>query len=304
MANFIQANTDGRLHDATEPSLSPLNRGFLYGDAIYEVWRTYDGVLFAFDEHFERLHRSAGALHMEVPFDAGVLLTEIRRTASAFFENQGEKKDIYIRLQVSRGAGPIGLDTNLADKPAFVILVQYLKEPAKEVWQTGLSVSLAKSLYRNHPKTLNPAWKTGNYLNNLLCLREAKSRGADEVAIVNLEGAITEAAVSNLFFVTGREILTPPASAGLLQGITRHFLLREIAQNWNFDLREENVFAPQLADFSECFITSTTQDIMPVGNIDKVSYKVGAKTVTRELKRIFRNYVKDYCDRRENLRIF
>jgi branched-chain amino acid aminotransferase len=305
LANYIQANTDGRLHDATEPSISPLNRGFLYGDAVYEVWRTYSGVLFAFDEHLQRLQRSAGALHLDLPFDSGVLLTEIRRTASAFFDKMGgEKKDIYIRLNLTRGAGAIGLDIGLADKPTFVILVQYLRERPASIWEKGATLSLAKTLYRNHPKTLNPAWKTANYLNNLLCLREAKSRGADEVVILNLDGAITEAAVSNIFFVSGKEILTPPSSAGILNGVTRQILLDEIAKNWSFDLREENVFAPQLPEFTECFLTSTTQDILPVGKIDNVSYKVGPKTVTRELKTIFRKYVKDYCDRRENLRIF
>lgn len=304
MANYIQANTDGRLHDATEPSVSPLNRGFLYGDAIYEVWRTYDGFLFAFEEHLERLKRSAAALQLEIPFDEGVLLTEIRRTVSAFFEVTKEKKDIYIRLQLTRGAGPIGLDIALADTPCFVILVQYLREETPEFWNKGLHLTLGKSLYRNHPKTLNPAWKTGNYLNNVLCLREAKARGADDVLMLNLDGAITEASVSNVFFVSGQEILTPPASAGILQGITRAILLEELAKDWNFDLREETISAAQLPEFSECFLSSTTRDIVPVGSIDKASYKVGPKTVTSELKKIFRKYVKDRCDRRPDLKIF
>lgn len=304
MANYIQANTDGRLHDASEPSISPLNRGFLYGDAVYEVWRTYDGVLFAFEEHLDRLRRSAGALFMDIPFDAGVLLTEIRRTASAFFEKTGEKKDIYIRLQLTRGAGAIGLDVAFADKPSYVIFVQYLKEHPPAFWKEGINLSVAKSLYRNHPKTLNPAWKTGNYLNNLLCLREAKSRGFDEVVITNLEGAVTEAAVSNIYFVKGKEIVTPPASSGILEGITRQILLNEIAQNWEYDIREEDVFVPQLSDFTECFISSTTQDIVPVRKIDKAEFKTGAKTVTRELKAVFRKYVKDYCERAKEMRIF
>lgn len=304
MANYIQANTDGRLHDATEASISPLNRGFLYGDAVYEVWRTYGGFLFAFEEHWDRLNRSAAALQLEIPFEPSVLLTEIRRTVSAFFEKTKKKKEVYVRLQLTRGAGQIGLDVALADKPSFVILVQYLKEHPAEFWDKGLSLSLGKSLYRNHPKTVNPAWKTGNYLNNLLCLREAKARGADDVVIQNLDGAIAEASVSNIFFVSGQEILTPPGEAGILEGITRNILLKEVAKNWDFDLREENVSAPQLTDFSECFLTATTQDIVPVGQIDKISYKVGPKTVTREIKEIFRKYVKDRCDRRPDLRIF
>lgn len=301
LATYIQANTDGRLHDASEPSISPLNRGFLYGDAIYEVWRTYGGFIFAFEEHWERLNRSAAALQMGIPFDESVLLTEIRRTVSAFFEKTKKKAEVYIRLQLSRGAGPIGIDTALADQPSYVILVQYLAE--RDPAGKGLHLSLAKSLYRNHPKTLNPAWKTGNYLNNILCLREAKARGADDVVMLNLAGAITEASLSNIFFVSGQEILTPPADAGLLEGVTRRILLEEIAHKWELDLREENVFAPQLADFSECFISSTTQGIVAVAKIDKVVYRVGQKTVTQKIRMVLEAHIKDRCDRRPDLRI-
>lgn len=304
MANYIQANTNGRLHNAAEASISPLNRGFLYGDAIYEVWRTYDGSLFTFQEHWERLHRSATALQMEIPFDEGVLLTEIRRTVSAFFEEVKEKRDIYIRLQLTRGAGPIGLDVALADEPLFIILVQYLNEGPPDLWTKGLQLSLGKSLFRNHPKTLNPAWKTGNYLNNVLCLREAKARGADDVAILNLDGAVTEASVSNIFFVNDGEILTPPTTVGILEGITRDIILNRLAQDSSWDVREEMIEGNQISEFSECFLTSTTRDIVPVGSIDKSEYKVGPKTVTSELKKIFRKYVDDYSARHPELKIF
>ena len=80
MSTYIQANTDGRLHDAAEASISPLNRGFLYGDAVYEVWRTYHHVLFAFDEHWQRLQRSAAALRLAIPISPAALAVEIGRT--------------------------------------------------------------------------------------------------------------------------------------------------------------------------------------------------------------------------------
>src|ERR1035438_1206434 len=86
---FIQANTNGRLHPANEPSLTPLNRGFLYGDAVYEVWRTYDGVLFAWEEHWRRLRASAAALHLDLPFEPPRILGEIARTAAAHREASG-----------------------------------------------------------------------------------------------------------------------------------------------------------------------------------------------------------------------
>src|ERR1700679_1626821 len=122
--HFIQANTNGRLHPATEPSVSPLNRGFLYGDAIYEVWRTYHGIIFAWDEHWRRMRASAKALHMDLEFSPEEMLSQIRRTVAAYRSVAPAAGELYIRLQVTRGAGPIGLDIALADQSDFLILVQ------------------------------------------------------------------------------------------------------------------------------------------------------------------------------------
>ena len=220
-AHFIQANTNGRLHPADEPSLTPLNRGFLYGDAIYEVWRSHHGVVFAWAEHLDRLQASARALAIDIPFSAEQIRWEIARTVAAFRAAIGYVDDVYIRLQLTRGAGPIGLDIALADRPEFVLLVQPCPRISPEKLRIGLRLSIATSLRRNPIETLSPAWKTGNYLNNILCLREARARGADDVLILNLRGEIAEAAVSNVVFVRAGELVTPPLTAGILEGITR-----------------------------------------------------------------------------------
>ena len=115
MLHYIQANTNGRLQPADAPSVSPLNRGFLYGDAIYEVWRTHSGVIFTWQEHWARLERSADALYLKLPLAAGPMLDEIKRTVSAYRQHTKDKGELYIRLQVTRGNGPIGLDPELAD---------------------------------------------------------------------------------------------------------------------------------------------------------------------------------------------
>ena len=83
-SDYIQANTSGRLHDAREPSIAPLNRGFLYGDAVYEVWRSYHGVIFAWEEHWERLEQSARALTLALPLSEERLRAEIDRTVREF----------------------------------------------------------------------------------------------------------------------------------------------------------------------------------------------------------------------------
>ena len=217
-AHFIQANTNGRLHPADEPSLTPLNRGFLYGDAIYEVWRSHHGVVFAWEEHLDRLQASARALAMDIPFSAEQIRWEIARTVAAFRAATGYVDDVYIRLQLTRGAGPIGLDIALADRPEFVLLVQPCPRISPEKLRIGLRLSIATSLRRNPIETLSPAWKTGNYLNNILCLREARARGADDVLILNLRGEIAEAAVSNVGFVRAVDDECKAAVAILIKG--------------------------------------------------------------------------------------
>ncbi len=294
-APFIQANTNGRLHDAREPSVAPLNRGFLYGDAIYEVWRTYHGVIFAWEEHWARLERSARALHLALPFTAENILTEIKRATTAWRATTGDSGEIYIRLQVTRGGGPIGLDTALADRADFVVLVQKLALPTEETVRTGLRLALATTLRRNSPATLDPAWKTGNYLNNILCLREAKARGADEVVITNLAGEITEAAVCNVAFARGGALVTPPLSAGILGGITRQLLLEKIAARAGVVAREETLRPADLAAMDECFLLSTTRDVQPVRAVDDTAYRVGEGTVALRLKTAFADYAAEHA---------
>lgn len=301
MADYIQANTQGRLHDATEPSISPLNRGFLYGDAIYEVWRTYHRVVFGFDEHWRRLERSARALHMDIGLTPETLAHEIKRTVTAWRERTGDAGEVYVRLQVTRGAGAIGLDIGLADAPAWVLLVQRLKVAVPKPGHAGMHLSVASSLYRNPPNALNPAWKTGNYLNNLLCLREAKARGADEVVILNQHGEVTEAAVCNIFFVRAGMLITPPLSAGILEGITRELIVGGIASRAGLQVREEVVRPADLASFDECFLTSSTRDVGPVESIDEVRYAVRPDSVSARLKSAFADHVAEYARVRPEL---
>ncbi len=299
---FIQANTNGRLHSAHEPSLSPLNRGFLYGDAIYEVWRTYHGIIFAWEEHWRRLERSAQALHLTLPASAAQTLVEIKRTVAAFRTAAHFDGEVYIRLQVTRGGGAIGLDPALADQSDFVLLVQPCPAVSAEALRAGLRLSLARDFRRNPADSLNPAWKTGNYLNNILCLREARGRGADEVVILNLAGEITEAAVSNLAFVQNGTLVTPPLAAGILAGITRGLLLETIAARAGVTAREAVMRPEDLARMEECLLLSSTKDVTPVAAIDDHRFKVGPDTVAARLKAAFADYTREYAMKHPELK--
>ena len=301
--HFIQACSNGRLHDAREPSIAPLNRGFLYGDAIYEVWRTYHGAIFAWEEHWRLLERSAAALHLKLPFDAGAALREIKRTVAAHRAAAPNGAELYIRMQITRGGGAIGLDVALADRSDYVLLVQANKPYSEEKLHEGLKLSLATSLRRNPADSLNPAWKTGNYLNNILCLREARVRGADEVVITNLAGEITEAAVSNIAFVRDGAMLTPPLSAGILGGITRELVLNRIAADAAIVACEASIRPDDFGQMDECFLLSTTKDITPVAAIDGTQFQLGPNTVASRLKHAFAAYARDYATKHPELRV-
>lgn len=295
MCAYVQANTNGRLHSADEPSISPLNRGFLYGDAVYEVWRTYHGVLFAWEEHWQRLLHSAEALYFALSFSPDQILAEVKRTVRAYHAQTGGAGDVYVRLQITRGEGVIGLDTALADEPQFVLLVQENKLFTPEKFNAGLRLSVAQDYRRNSPQALNPAWKTGNYLNNILCLREARARGADEVLILNHRGEVTEAAVSNVGFVKNGLVITPPLDAGILGGITRRILIEHAASAAGVSVTERTIMPAELAEMNECFLLSSTKDITPVATIDGHSFEIKDPSVTLKLKRAFAQYVNSYA---------
>lgn len=303
MSDFVQANTNGRLHDAREPSIAPLDRGFLYGDAIYEVWRTYAGVIFAFGAHWARLHSSAAALHLTIDWSRDALEREIRRTAQAFRSKTGHTGELYIRLQLTRGGGAIGLDPALADQTNWVLLVQALKLVSFQTGQSGCSLEIAEGLRRNPPEALNPAWKTGNYLNNLLCLREARLRGADEVLILNTRGYICEAAVCNVAFVQEGALITPPLSAGILAGVTRSILLQHVAPASGVAVVERAIAPTELGSFAECFLTSSTRDIVPVSRVGKFGFPGGDGAVTARLKKEFAVYATRYAGAHAELRV-
>jgi branched-chain amino acid aminotransferase len=198
-------------------------------------------------------------------------------------------------VQITRGGGAIGLDPALADRADFVLLVQPCPVTSPEKVREGLRLSLATSLRRNPIDSLSPAWKTGNYLNNILCLREARARGADEVVMTNHAGEVTESAVSNIGFVRGGVVLTPPLSVGILGGITREAVLASVARSAGVVAKEEIITPADFAGCEECFLLSTTKDVSPVCAIDDVTFKVGADTVAMRLKRAFDDYMRAYA---------
>jgi branched-chain amino acid aminotransferase len=202
---------DGAIVDEADARISVFDRGFLYGDSVYEVMRTSRGRPVDLHQHLRRLARSADALALTLS-DLSVLETHIQRTLDA-----AENAESYVRVMVTRGAGRIGLDTQLASEPVTIIIVRPLELPPAELYDTGASLEIVE-VQRTSVRAMDPGVKSGNYLNNILALREAKRAGAYEALMCDAQGRVAEGSTSNVFVVRGGRISTPAQEIGLLAG--------------------------------------------------------------------------------------
>jgi branched-chain amino acid aminotransferase len=265
-------NLDGSLVAPQDAKISVLDRGFLYGDSVYEVIRTYGGEPFELDAHLVRLARSAARIGLTPRWDATRTRAEIARTLAASRAhgtdavdpaaapwNHGER---YIRVVMTRGAGEIGLDPALAVDPVAVVIVQPLHGPPARAYVDGVKVAVV-GVRRPSPLALDPAAKTGAHLSHVLAVKEAREAGADEALLLDEQGFVTEGSSSNVFAIEEGRLRTPPLAAGILEGVTRGIVLR-LAREERLPV-EETALSPQdLARADELFITSTQREILPV----------------------------------------
>jgi branched-chain amino acid aminotransferase len=236
------------------------------------------------ERHLQRLERSASFLHLKIPDRKFI------RDAVGLALETNALSDAYIRITVSRGKGPIGLDTDLCKEPTFVVIAEKFREYPEHYYEKGTSLVLAGTR-RNLRDAVNPKIKSLNFLNNILAKMEAKEKGAHEAIMLNAEGFLCEGTVSNIFFSRQGVLCTPSVEAGILDGITREVVIG-IAQK-NGVAVKEGLFLPEdLLGASEVFYTNTTAEIMPVSLVEGVHFKVGELTLA--LHRLYKNEVEKY----------
>lgn len=256
---MVLINLNGEI--STTASISVLDRSFLYGDSIYEVVRTFNGKTFALQEHLDRLRQSAAYCYLDVPWSDAHIRAETEKTLQ-----QAAFRAAYVRIVVTRGAEPeISLQPGPDIQPSLLIIVREIS-PEPVLAEQGARLSVLERL-RNDQQALNPAAKTGNYLNNILAQIEATQKGVDDALMLNSRGELTEATTSNLWLVQDGVVRTPAVETGILHGITRHFLL-QILQEQQIP-HEETILKP--ADLSlaeEGFLSSSVRLIMPIAQID------------------------------------
>ncbi|MFK7738987.1 MAG: aminotransferase class IV [Planctomycetota bacterium] len=260
MANLC--NVDGVITAEADARVSVLDRGFLFGDSVYEVVRMIDGTPMCWAEHWARLRVSARGLRMDLDLEEATIAGRIAKTlAQAGGADSGE---YYVRIVVTRGTGDApNIDLAYANRPpCWVVMVRHLESAVGK----PAHIALVERL-RNDRRALDPAAKSGNYLNNVLGLAEAKELGATDCIMCNTDGSITEASTSNLFVRVDGVWCTPPLHAGILAGITRATLL-EFLPKAGERVEERDLSRADIDRAEEMFLSSTLRDIGPVTRLN------------------------------------
>ncbi len=278
---------DGRLVDADDARVSVFDRGFLYGDSVFEVFRTYGGVPFEERAHLERLERSADRLLIQLPVALETLSDEVRATLDA--AGGGEW---YVRVVITRGIGPLTYDLTTATASLRVIIAAPVSPPPPERYARGIGVTLLEASRPTDDERASGA-KASNYLANLLAVHEAKKQGAAEALMIGRSGQILEGASSNVFIVKDGRVRTPEPQPGILVGITRAVVL-EAAARAGLDVDEGEVRPEDLYGADEAFITSSIREVMPVVSADGRTIGVGTPgPVTRRLHQAYLEAVRE-----------
>ena len=275
---------DGKLVDRDEARVSVLDHGLLYGDGVFEGLRVIGGRVFSLDAHLARLAVGLTALDLAVDGGIGRIREAILTTAHAH-----GAPDCYLRLVVTRGVGPLGVDPTSCDRSSVFCIAAPLNVFPPASLDHGVALATA-SCRRPAPDVLDPRVKSLNYLNNALAKLEARRQGADEALLLNAQGLVAEASVANIFVVRDGELLTPPASDGALEGITRRTVLR-LARELSIPAREKSLGRFDLFAATEAFLTGTGAGLVPVRALDRRAVgQPGPGEVFRRLLQAYRDF--------------
>lgn len=279
---------NGHFLPRDEARVSVFDHGYLYGDGIYETLRSYQGRIFLLNKHLSRLKHSAEAISLELPLSLDKIADALRESLAV-----NKLSDAYLRIQISRGPGEIGLDPALCTAPTMVIVTKPFKDYPQELYANGVSLALVQTR-RNHPLALDPAIKSTNFLNNILAKIESIRSNAYEGIMLNWKGYVAEGTISNIFMVRKGIVVTPSLETGILSGVTRDLVLH-LGRTAEFETREQLIRPKDLLKADECFITNTTVEVLPATRIDGQDIGNGQPgPITRKLLQAYRNEVRRY----------
>jgi branched-chain amino acid aminotransferase len=276
-----------KLLPVEEVRLSPGQAGLLNGWGLFTTLRVVEGIPFAFERHWHRLERDAARTHCPFPFEVEAVRAHLGEVLSANHVQEGCARIYVVYNQV--GFWRSNEDFPQVDLILYSAGLPDYKEPAR----LGLR---EHGRYAASPLS---GVKVTSWLTNVWNLSEAQATGLDEVVLLNERGEVAECTAANIFCVRGGRVLTPPLTAGCLEGVTRGVLL-EIGGSAGAPLEERTLLPQDLYNAEEVFISSTNRNLLSVGEIE--GRKIAAPgPITKKLEKAFDAYVREYIDIRAAL---
>jgi branched-chain amino acid aminotransferase len=275
---------NGKIISPSDAKISVFDHGLLYGDGVFEGIRFYHRRAFRLIDHLQRLYRSAAAIRLTIPYDQSELTDAITETINVFNHADG-----YIRLIVTRGEGPLGLDPFACQAPNVIIVADRMSLVDAQQRDQGIKVITAATR-RLSADGLDPRIKSLNYLNHILARMEAHNAGAQEAMMLNAQGHVTEGTADNVFIVRDGRLQTPPVSDGALEGITREIVLN-LAASVGIPVHELSLAPYDIYSAEECFLTGTGAELIPVREIDGRLLKACPGPVYGKIRQLFRDLI-------------
>jgi aminodeoxychorismate lyase len=265
---------NGRFVPEEQACVSIHDRGFLYGDGLFETIRIYQGSPFLWNAHMQRLQRGCAALHLRPPLTGREMLCALTTLL-----HRNRLIEATARIALTRGPGPRGYSPRGADHPTFCIS---LFPPANVPLPASYKVITSSiRLPTNDPLA---AFKHGNKLRQVLARTEADAAGAAEALLLNDCGQVIEGTSTNLFWIDQDTLCTPPLE-GILPGTTRGYLL-ERAKTLNIPTRETSITLPELLQYAGVFLTSSGIEVMEVSHIN--GQEIPSSRITQRLRKEYR----------------
>ncbi len=239
--------------------VSVFDRGFMYGDGVFETMRSYAGIVFKLDEHVDRLYTSLRVLGIRPPYAKERMKAIVSRSLKV-----NSLKSAYIKIVVTRGEGRFGIGYKDAFKPNVVVVAKNFDGYPGWMFEKGISAEVA-GIRQNDQSVLSRV-KSLNFLGYILARFEAKDMGYDEAILENTSGHVAEAATSNIFLVKKDALVTPSVLSGILPGIARATVIG-IARKIGMPIKEKTVLRKDLLNADEVFLTNSLAEILPVTKI-------------------------------------
>jgi branched-chain amino acid aminotransferase len=257
---------DGELVAWEDAKVHVLTHTLHYGCGVFEGIRAYETsrgpAVFRLDEHIDRLFNSAAIYMLDIPFDRDALIAATLETVRV-----NEVPSCYIRPLVYLGYGEMGLNPLPCPVNVSIAVWPWGTYLGDEGIANGIRLKIS-SWRRHDPNTMPPAAKgTGMYINSSMAKVEALKAGYDEAVMLSPHGHVSECTGENIFIVKDGVIITPPTSAGALEGITQDSV-RRIAEDLGVDYRVENLLRSDLYTADEAFLSGTAAEVVPIRSVD------------------------------------